>query len=291
MVTHRFGCDGGACCIGVDVSFLSFLSFQPCRGPYWKDRKDREDINFLFHVKPGRAISRTEKRPFKNSPSCRQTPLRYGQLPRTCQPAPQGQSRRDPPGAPALGDDGAATRRRTAAAIPLAPDLGNRTQAKLMNLLEAREILGWCNSFGRMPKLIELYEHLEFEDWLVVIGEEWSGCDNISEFLPELEDIFSVGPGPFQQMMNEAENRHYKKLPDLIRIYRGCGEHNIHGACWTLDRAIAKRFPFQHRYKQTAPLLVTAEVEKSRIVAIKLDRGEAEVITFDAMVLCIEPLA
>jgi len=32
------------------VSFLSFLSFQPCGSTYWKDRKDREDINFLFHV-------------------------------------------------------------------------------------------------------------------------------------------------------------------------------------------------------------------------------------------------
>ena len=34
------------------MSFLSFLSFQPCRATYWKDRKDREDIKILFYVSP-----------------------------------------------------------------------------------------------------------------------------------------------------------------------------------------------------------------------------------------------
>jgi hypothetical protein len=34
------------------VSFLSFLSFQPCRATYWKDRKDREDKKILFYVSP-----------------------------------------------------------------------------------------------------------------------------------------------------------------------------------------------------------------------------------------------
>ena len=159
-----------------------------------------------------------------------------------------------------------------------------------MNLEEAREILKWCDSYSRMPKLIEIFEHLEFEDWLVVIGEEWSGCDNIAEHLGDLKGIFINDFGPYRQMMNEAENRHYDELPDLVQIYRGCGEHNIHGACWTLDPEVAKQFPFQNRYLQANPLLVTAEVEKEDIVAVKLDREEAEVITFLARVLCKEPL-
>lgn len=54
----------------------------------------------------------------------------HGQLPRTGQPAPQGQSRRDPSKPPGAHPDGAATRRGTTATIPLAPDRGNRTQAE-----------------------------------------------------------------------------------------------------------------------------------------------------------------
>ena len=290
MVAHRFGSNGGACCIGVGVSFLSFLSFQPCGSTYWKDRKDREDINFLFYVSLAGPLAVQKNRPFKNPPFWRQTPLRHGQLPRTRQPASQGQSRRDFAVAPGPHHGSAATRRRSSATFTLDPKCDHRTQAKLMNLEEAQEILGWCDSYGRMPKLIELYEDLEFEDWLIVLGEEWSGCDNIFEFLPELEAIFTCDIGPFQQMMNEEENKYYQELPDLVRIYRGCGEHNIRGACWTLDPEVAKQFPFQNRYLQANPLLVTAEVGKDHIVAVKLDRQEAEVITFDARVLSVDSL-
>ncbi len=38
-------------------------------------------------------------------------------------------------------------------------------------------------------------------------------------------------------------------------------------------------------------MLVTATVQRDRIIAVKLGRGETEVITKSAMVVSVEPLA
>lgn len=44
-----------------------------------------------------------------------------------------------------------------------------------------------------------------------------------------------------------------------------------------------------HRYRQAEPLLVTATVPRDRVLAVKLDRNEAEVVTFDARRVAVEP--
>lgn len=48
---------------------------------------------------------------------------------------------------------------------------------------------------------------------------------------------------------------------------------------WSTDKATAERFPTLTRYRQDGqPLLVTARVAKDRVIALKHDRAEAEII-------------
>ena len=66
---------------------------------------------------------------------------------------------------------------------------------------------------------------------------------------------------------------------DQLTVYRGCYATNKWGFSWSLEREVAARLPFLHRYRQEdQALLVRATVAKRDIVALKHDRQEAEVI-------------
>lgn len=59
---------------------------------------------------------------------------------------------------------------------------------------------------------------------------------------------------------------------------------------WSLSREVAARFPLLNRYRQARPLLVTGTVPRHRILAVKLERNEAEIITFAACRVSVEAL-
>lgn len=158
-----------------------------------------------------------------------------------------------------------------------------------MNLSEAREVLRYCNSYNRMPTLLEL-SLIDPEVWLTVLGEEWDGCDDIglhSDYLIEdtpLNDVLfnpKYAASVRRLIMTDAENEAYAALPDKVTIYRGCYAANKWGLSWTLDRDTAAGFPLLHRYRQDGqPLLVKAIADKSRIAFLKLSRSESEVVTY-----------
>jgi hypothetical protein len=47
---------------------------------------------------------------------------------------------------------------------------------------------------------------------------------------------------------------------------------------------VANAFPFQTRFKANNPVLIRARAKKNRILAIKLDRNETEIIVFSPRV-------
>ena len=154
-----------------------------------------------------------------------------------------------------------------------------------LNLDEARAALRFCNSFTRLPTLIDLTLSTGAHDWLSLLGEEWSGCDNITEHLDDLIDVTPFGwladsPSDWRGfMMTDQESEAFHALPDEVAIYRGCYASNEAGASWSLSRAVAERFPSLHRYRQEGqPLLINGQANKTEILALKLDREEAEVI-------------
>lgn len=151
-----------------------------------------------------------------------------------------------------------------------------------LSLIDAtRHVDRHSNSYSRLEMVLTLRGRMERPDWLRLLGDQWSGCDNIYQFKAELRRILGTR-GPINELMTEEELVVYQGLPATITIYRGCGPKNINGASWSLARDVASAFPFFMRYLTERPLLITATVAKERVLAVKLDREEAELITFSA---------
>lgn len=174
----------------------------------------------------------------------------------------------------------------TAAITTAMPSIGKRNR---LSLEQAREALDMCNSYERMPTLIGLYFQMAVGDWHVVLGEEWSCCDNIGRHRHLLRMMLPAR-GPVVGMMTDDELMAYHALPDRLTVYRGCGPKNMFGPSWTTDEEVGRKFPKMLRYWQKEPLLVTATVRKHSVLAVKLDRGEAEIITFSTRRTHIERL-
>jgi hypothetical protein len=153
-------------------------------------------------------------------------------------------------------------------------------------LAHAMTRLRFANSYSRMPALLELAWLLDAPDWLALLGEHWSDCDNIGEHIDELfETPFAdLMENPAQlrhHMMNDEELRALEALPECVPLFRGCYARNKWGLSWSLHRHVAEKFPTLHRYRQDGQaLFVKATVKRSSILALKLCRNEAEVIAW-----------
>lgn len=159
-----------------------------------------------------------------------------------------------------------------------------------MTYEEAQKKLVWGNSYERAGMLQELLPVMVENDWLKLLGEEWSGCDNTYSLKDWFDSVLERRTYP--QMMDDMELAEFAKLPDIVTIYRGCSEGvNMEGISWSLDKSIAVEFPTYGRYRAENPVLIIATVEKSKIIALKLDREEQEVITFSAKMVRVEDLA
>jgi hypothetical protein len=167
------------------------------------------------------------------------------------------------------------------------------TDDGFVSLTAAREAIRLCNSYNRLPSVIELSWAMKGSDWLTLLGEEWSTCDNISEHWDNLLDTqfadLSADPLELRRhMMTPEEVDALEALPETVTVFRGCYAHNKRGLSWTLDEATARKFPLLHRYQQDGqPLLIRAEVARDKILALKLDRDEAEVIATRPKILAI----
>lgn len=146
-----------------------------------------------------------------------------------------------------------------------------------------------CNSYTRLSSLIAMQFEVDSNDWLRLLGEWWTSCDDISERARDEED-FSLWQSPFEWlaerpldlrhlMMTQEELAALEALPPVLTIFRGCYAINKRGLSWSLDRSVAEGFPFKHRYTQEGqPLLVRAEVARDDVLMLKLDREEQEIV-------------
>lgn len=144
---------------------------------------------------------------------------------------------------------------------------------------QAWKILVHKDSYESLEVIVSLHARMERKEWLKFLGETWSGCDNIWSQRKTLKTLLGT-KGPIHEMMDDDELEAFEKLPDVITVYRGCGPMNKIGASWSLKREVAEAFPFRPKYMIKYPALVTGEVKKKNIIALKLDREEHEVITF-----------
>ena len=141
----------------------------------------------------------------------------------------------------------------------------------------------WADSYARLPVLLNLAPSTRcgkevWNTWFSALGDEWSGCDNIGVHKASLYRLMVKHRDCWPHMMTDDERAILAALPGTVTVFRGCGPENKLGLSWSLSREVAERFPFSHRYRTTEPRILTARVPKKRIVGIKTDRSEDEVI-------------
>lgn len=154
---------------------------------------------------------------------------------------------------------------------------------------DASTVACWCDSYSRLGAIVHMAGKMNKGDWFGVLGEWWTQCDNIAFLLWWLKELLPR-KGPVMEMMYEEEREAFRGLPENLTVYRGCGSWNKKGASWTLDRDVALKFPFLNRYRVKTPLLITATVKKSKVLALKLGRNESEIITFSTVPFTVEPI-
>jgi hypothetical protein len=158
-----------------------------------------------------------------------------------------------------------------------------------MAISDARQALDWADSYSRMAAVLDLYREMPCTEWLALLGEHWTSCDNIGRHRLLLR-LLLPDHGPVIEMMTAEELDQYHALPDRLTVFRGCGPDNMLGASWSLSQEVAASFPFLNRYRQAEPLLVTGKVKKQSVLAVKLDRKELELITFQVRRVSVAPL-
>ncbi len=154
-----------------------------------------------------------------------------------------------------------------------------------------------CNSYDRLPTLIEICPLMDSREWLTVLGQVWETCDNITNCMedllgsPPFGELIKNPPSWRDHMMTVDERAGLAKLPPRVPIYRGCYEHNKEGLSWTINRSVAASFPFLHRYRSRGtPLLITASIPREQILGFKNDREEEEVIVWRPEIQAIDHL-
>src|SRR5882762_8786260 len=91
--------------------------------------------------------------------------------------------------------------------------------------------------------------------------------------------------------MTSEEHEMMAKLPDIIEIWRGCGDANgVYGLSWTLDRKRAEHFSQYaigirrqilvgiQTQRGLKSLIVMAKCKKSDVLAYFAARQEAEIV-------------
>ena len=145
-----------------------------------------------------------------------------------------------------------------------------------LNLNDADEQMWRACSYNALPVALDLHAKMHQSDWLALLRKHWTRFDNVTQYLNELKQL--IPDGNVKPLMDDSELAALEKLPKRITVYRGCDFASMYGLCWTLDKSIAMDFVVMNRYRREVPVLVTATVFKRQITALKLERGEQEVI-------------
>lgn len=83
-----------------------------------------------------------------------------------------------------------------------------------------------------------------------------------------------------QLLAVDLDKNFYKRLPEMVTIYRGVSSEGINGFSWTLNRKVAKWFAVQNIIGESiTPLLLKGKVNKSDIITV-YDNEEEEIVVF-----------
>lgn len=123
------------------------------------------------------------------------------------------------------------------------------------------------------------------EQFWSLAGHVWIDSENIYQHLAAWEGIFADDRPGRESMMDEEERDALANLPDTITVYRGTAAVDQFGSgfSWTLDRKRAEWFGRRFAGvgdNRDKPWLIQGEIEKSKVIAHFLGRGEQEIVAW-----------
>lgn len=107
-------------------------------------------------------------------------------------------------------------------------------------------------------------------------GFTWSLC---------LED---TRPGRYENFMDDDERAVLEGLDDRFQIFRGSSENTPPGMAWTLNRERGEWFARRYVRDDHLPVLLTAWVERKKVIAYLDGRKEEEIVVLPADIEDVE---
>lgn len=108
----------------------------------------------------------------------------------------------------------------------------------------------------------------------------WEQSENLYQLEEAIQELLTPEVATDQQrfsVMTEGELDVYNKLPESVRVYRGCWAGNQNGWSYTIDREkavwFANRLPMDGQ-----PLLIEGLIKKEDVILYSEARQESEVI-------------
>jgi len=108
----------------------------------------------------------------------------------------------------------------------------------------------------------------------------WPGCGAVPHYvIRDVLKVLKAQPRPGTEFLDGDAQRFFDSLPETVIIYRGASPDRRLGMAWTTDILVAKDFAIGHRNVAVeGGLVYRAEIPKSAILTVVVDREESEII-------------
>lgn len=128
----------------------------------------------------------------------------------------------------------------------------------------------------RLNAFLEVERNLSDVQYWEILGSIWTDSENIWQNKETWRNLIKSNRGSKEFFMSNEDRMHLIKLPNVIKVYRGCiANKNKTGLSYTLSKEKAEWF--SKRFN-TDGIVVEREVKKHKIFAYLNSRGEDEVI-------------
>lgn len=147
------------------------------------------------------------------------------------------------------------------------------------------------SSTQRLACLIEHFDEVKSKkEFWHLIHAFWPCCDVTWGWQDDLQKLFDeYGKGT--RYFKKEQRDFYKSLPETVSLFRGCSRSRVMCVSWTTDFKVACGFARGHRCIDTPdPVMAKAEIPKSLIYSVCVDRKESEVLWLpDEKCIHVEP--
>jgi len=128
----------------------------------------------------------------------------------------------------------------------------------------------------RLDAFIKIAADIPDSKYWSLLASIWTDTENGWQNLEQWRALFNSDRPARNYLMDEDEYATLQNLPDTVEIYRGCQKRiNEDGISWTLNRDKAEFFA--NRFTKQG-IVLTKQINKSDIIAVFNNRGEAEII-------------